>query len=732
MHPSRLWAIQEATRREVRIVPHLSDPESARISHRFGANTFNVEAMREKLPKPVYQALIDTIQHGRRLDASIADSVAHAVKEWALEHGTTHFCHWFMPMTGLTAEKHDSFLTFTRDGLPIERFSGSQLIQSEPDASSFPSGGMRTTFEARGYTAWDPSSPIFIMEAPNGRTLCVPSVFISYYGEALDKRTPLLRSMQALERAALDIIALFGNSNPRRVIPTVGPEQEYFLIDRAFFALRPDLVAAGRTLLGARPPRGQELEDHYFGAIQGRIQACMQEAEHELYKLGVPVKTRHNEVAPSQYESAPIFEPANVAADHNQLVMEVLDQVARRHRLALLLHEKPFAGVNGSGKHVNWSMMTDTGANLLDPGDSPHRNLRFLVFLMGTVRAVHQRAALLRGAIARAGNDHRLGANEAPPAIISVYLGDQLSEIIESIEAGTVSELATEERILRLGLSSLPDVNQDYTDRNRTSPFAFTGNKFEFRAVGASANIASPVTVLNAAVAESLEHLHQRIKTQLEGGKSIEEASLDVIREVIAETRDVRFEGNNYDPAWIEEATRRGLPHLRSTPEALEQFTLAESIELFKRTGVMTEGELRARYNVWIERYLNDLGIEVEALLDLVRTSVLPAATKHQRNLAEAAHATAQALGDGAPSHEVEELERALAAIARTRASTHRLQALWADINRNGDPPARARRVAAEVMPAMAELREAADALEEMVDDDLWPLPSYPEMLFLT
>jgi len=513
----RLWAIHQVTSRSIRSLPELA--RGAKITDTFGLNTFNATAMREKLAKPIFESLQETIRRGKRLDAGIADEVAHAVKEWALEKGVTHFCHWFQPQTGLTAEKHDSFLTLEDEG-PIERFSGAQLIQSEPDASSFPSGGVRTTFEARGYTAWDPSSPIFVVDGPNGKTLCVPSIFISYHGDALDNKTPLLRSMDVVSKKALEILRLFGDDGADRVVPTLGAEQEYFLIDRAFYSLRPDLVSTGRTLIGARPPKGQELEDHYFGSIKPRVLAFMQECENELYKLGIPIKTRHNEVAPSQYEMAPIFEEANVASDNNQIVLETMSRVAGRHDLALLLHEKPFAGVNGSGKHCNWSLMDSRGRNLLEPGATPERNLQFLVFLMAVLRAVHRRAGLLRAAIASAGNDHRLGANEAPPAIISVFLGEQLTRVLESVEGGPTAGAAAVERI-GLGISKLPEVARDNTDRNRTSPFAFTGNKFEFRAVSSASAVAMPTAFLNAAVADALGELGDALSRRREAGDSL-------------------------------------------------------------------------------------------------------------------------------------------------------------------------------------------------------------------
>ncbi len=726
----RLWAIQEVLRRQDRTLPVLNGTERKPISVIFGESTFNTRSMQEKLPKHIYEKLQDTIRRGQALDRSIADVVAHAIKEWAMEKGATHFCHWFQPMTGLTAEKHDSFLTFGEHGMPIERFSGSQLIQSEPDASSFPSGGMRTTFEARGYTAWDASSPVYIMDGPNGRTLCIPSVFISYHGEALDKKTPLLRSMRALNEAALRVLQLFGNTTAHRVVPTVGPEQEYFLIDRAFAALRPDLTTAGRALLGARPPKGQQLEDHYFGSIKSRVQAFMQESEYELYKLGIPVKTRHNEVAPSQFECAPIFEEANVAADHNQIVMEVMRQVARRHDFALLLHEKPFDGINGSGKHNNWSMMDSDGRNLLEPGESPRENLQFLVFLMATVRGVYQRAGLLRAAIASSGNDHRLGANEAPPAIISVYLGEQLTRILDAIEADRLEpQAAVEERLIKLGLSTLPEVSQDYTDRNRTSPFAFTGNKFEFRAVGSSASIAFPISVLNAAVVESLHHLAEAIAAQRDKGVPFAQAVMDVVRGVIAETKAIRFEGNNYAAEWVEEAARRGLPNLMRTPESLAELVKPESIDLFVATGVYSKDEVQARYHVRLERYLKDIDIEVSTLLDMARTMVLPAAMEHQLRLAHSIEAVARVKGQ-APWAQMGLLDACSEEIGSLRERMDGLDQLVKGLA-SAPEHERAHRYAYEVAPAMQVVRESCDRLEEMVADSLWPLPKYPEMLFM-
>lgn len=732
----RFRAIEEIRNRAIRQVPALADPENRqrKVSDFFGENTFDTKVMRAKLSRPTFNKLQQTIRRGAKIDNEIAAEVAHAVKEWAIEKGCTHFCHWFQPQTGLTAEKHDAFLTIDAEGQAIERFSGAQLIQAEPDASSFPSGGMRSTFEARGYTAWDPSSPIFIVENANGKTLCIPSVFISYHGHALDKKTPLLRSMEYLNKQALDILRLFGNASVERVYPTLGPEQEYFLIDRAFYTLRPDLVAAGRTLVGARPPKGQELEDHYFGSIKSRILSFMQEAEHELYRLGIPVKTRHNEVAPSQYECAPIFEEANVASDHNQLVMEVLRSVARRHGLALLLHEKPFAGVNGSGKHNNWSLMDSDGNNLLDPGKTPQQNLQFLVFLAATLKAVHRRAGLLRAAIATSGNDHRLGANEAPPAIISVFLGEQLTRILDAIETGKDAGLPTEERVITLGISKLPTVSRDYTDRNRTSPFAFTGNKFEFRAVPSSSVISTPIAYLNAAVGEALGELKEAIASRVSAGTPLDKAALEAVREAIVATKNVRFEGNNYAPEWAAEAERRGLPNLKRVPEALAQMVTPEAKAFFTKTGLYTPEEAESRYHVKIERYVKDIDIEVETMRSIVRTLVLPAAYAHQEALARAIQAAVAAAQAAKGSVFVDPQVKELEAFAKTIALLkERLATFEGETAAAGklDAPAKARALADKVLPAMSALREVCDAVEETVADSLWPLPKYREMLFL-
>lgn len=706
-----------------------------KVSEYFGQNTFSLDQMKQKLPKDVFQKLVSTIQTGKKLDQEIANSVAHAIKEWALDHGVTHFCHWFQPQTGLTAEKHDAFVSFDDNNRVIEKFSGSQLIQSEPDASSFPSGGMRTTFEARGYTAWDPSSPVFIVESTNGKTLCIPSVFLSYHGHSLDEKTALLRSMEALSREACALLSQMGETGIKRVLPSLGVEQEYFLIDRAFVALRPDLVMSGRSLLGGQPPKGQQLEDHYFGSIPARVQAFMSEVELELYKLGVPVKTRHNEVAPSQFETAPIFEEANVAVDHNQITMEVLRKVALRHHFQCLLHEKPFAGVNGSGKHCNWSMSIAAssteldGDNLLDPGKTPHENLRFLIMLVATLKGVHEHAGILRASIASSGNDHRLGANEAPPAIISVFLGDQLSAILDQIEKGAGGERNTEAAMIQLGVSKLPEVMRDNTDRNRTSPFAFTGNKFEFRAVGSSASPAFPVTVLNAAVADGMSKVRARLKAKLDGGKARDAALLELIREVAIETKSVRFEGNGYSDEWVHEASRRGLLNLKKTPEALAQLNTPSARKLFAEQQVFGEAELASRFHVRIERFVKNLLIECDTLKQMVDTQILPVAFEYHGKLAGLV-ASAKAAGVEAPQKgSLDQVGALIQALTSRRQlmekALHHAESLVTEEQKAAE-------LAGSVANAMLEVRKACDELEGAVADSAWPLPKYREMLFIS
>src|SRR4051812_2498605 len=638
---SRKAVMQEITKREVRSVSTSENGADQRTSEYFGANTFGVRQMRDKLPRDTYAKLLDAVKHGKKLDAAIAPRVAQAIKEWALSHGATHFTHWFQPQTGLTAEKHDAFLSFD-DGQALEAFGAAQLIQSEPDASSFPSGGLRATWEARGYTAWNPASPVFISEMGGVKTLYIPSVFIGYNGEALDEMTPLLRSSDVLSEKAIELLEVLGDTGVYRVYTTMGPEQEYFLIDRGHFALRPDLVMAGRTLIGAPPPRGQQLEDHYFGGIPERIQACIADVEYELYKLGVPIITRHNEVAPCQFEMAPRFEETDVAVDHNQLVMATLRRVALRHGLQALLHEKPFAGINGSGKHCNWSMSIAAdnpeidGYNLLKPGQTPHQNIRFLVFLAAILRAVYKHAGLLRSGIGTSGNEHRLGANEAPPAIISVFMGGMLTKVIDAIAAGKTVGSA-EQQMIKLGIARLPEIEKDNTDRNRTSPFAFTGNKFEFRAVGSSQSIAFPIVLLNAAVAEAIAEITAALKAELKKTKKVDDAVLKVVRPIFKETSPIRFEGNNYSEEWVKDAAKRGLPNFRRTPEALSQLVTKQSRKLLTSLGILSDEELDSRYHVRVERYIKDMLIEMHTLREMIDTQVLPAAFSYAGSLAASA-----------------------------------------------------------------------------------------------
>ncbi|MGK5085935.1 glutamine synthetase III [Bdellovibrionota bacterium FG-2] len=733
---ARFAAVREITSRTPRKFDPPRDESGKRlkVSEFYGVNTFDIHKMK-KLPQSVFTKLLQTIESGGKLEPEIADTVAHAVKEWALARGVTHFCHWFQPQTGSTAEKHDAFLSLDENSMPLEKFSGAQLIQSEPDASSFPSGGMRTTFEARGYTAWDPSSPMFIMEHTNGKTLCIPSVFISYHGDSLDKKTGLLRSMDVLSHRVCDLLHLVGYPQIKRVVPTLGAEQEYFLIDRSFFNLRPDLLMTGRTLVGGQPPKGQQLEDHYFGSIPARAQAYMSEMEYELYKLGVPVKTRHNEVAPSQFETAPIFEEANISTDHNQLVMEIMKRVALRHNFAVLLHEKPFAGINGSGKHNNWSMMVTAsgheldGENLLDPGKTPHQNLRFLLMLVSVLKGVHKHAGILRAGIASAGNEHRLGANEAPPAIISVFLGDLLSRILNEIENGSFANQNPEAAVLRLGVSKLPEVMRDNADRNRTSPFAFTGNKFEFRAVGSSASTAFPVMLINAAVADGISEVTEALRKKGAAQKDLDAAILEVVREAIKETKPIRFEGNNYSEEWVKEAEKRSLPHLRKTPEALAELTTEKTKELFKRLGIFSEAELLSRYHVRLERYIKNMVIEVVTLKSMIDTQILPAAFAYHGQLAQAISA-AKSAGISAPQlPTVEKLSGLIQTLQARRiefeGSTLKFEGLTSEEEK-------AHLLSREISEKMLSIRQASDEIEALVADDYWPLPKYREMLFLS
>jgi glutamine synthetase len=703
---------------------------SERIDSIFGSDIFSRSMMRQRLPKEVYRSLLRTIDQGEPLDPAVADVVAASMKDWAIENGATHYTHWFQPLTGLTAEKHDSLAGPDGSGGVVFNFSGSELVQGEPDASSFPSGGLRATFEARGYTAWDATSPAFLMRGENNVTLCIPTAFVSWTGEALDTKIPLLRSVQALSKQALRILRIFGTDvGVSRIVTTVGPEQEYFLVDRELFYQRPDLLTCERTLFGAKPPKGQQLEDHYFGTIPPRVLAFMAEAERELYRLGVPVKTRHNEVAPGQYEIAPLFEASHIASDHQMLLMETLKRVAPRYGLQALLHEKPFAGVNGSGKHNNWSMSTDTGVNLLDPQDETHSNMQFLVFLVATIRAVDIHADLLRASIASAANDHRLGANEAPPAIISIFLGEMLVDILEQIEAG-LPKRTIKGGILDLGAKTLPMLPRHSGDRNRTSPFAFTGNKFEFRAVGSSASIAWPNTVLNTIVAESVDYVAGELESAI-GAKpteaKLQSAVVSVLKQLIHKHKRVIFDGDNYSEEWHTEAEQRGLPNLKDSVEAFAVLRDKKNAELFKRYGVLSKAELDSRTHIAIEKYIKQLAIEAETMVSIARGQILPAALRHQQQMAEAVASTKAAGVDC--SDTTDALRSLVGLVTKLRNATTAVE--QASLHHDADPIKHAAQISRELKPAMAELRSTVDMLETLVAADLWPLPTYRDLLFL-
>jgi glutamine synthetase len=686
----------------------------------YGANVFSPIVQRQRLPKAVYRQLQLTLEHGEALDPALADAVASAMKEWAMEKGATHFTHWFQPLTGSTAEKHDSFYAPTGDGNAIAEFSGKELIQGEPDASSFPTGGIRATFEARGYTAWDPTSPAFILENPNGAYLCIPTAFASWTGEALDHKIPLLRSMDAMSKSALKALKLFGHDDATRVFTTVGPEQEYFLIDERFFFERLDLVTTGRTLFGAQPPKGHELDDHYFGSIPERVLACMLDVELELAKLGVPIKTRHNEVAPAQYEVAPIFEPSNVGSDHQHLTMATLQNVARRDGLVCLLHEKPFAGVNGSGKHNNWSVGTDTGHNLLEPGDTPHENLQFLFFCAAVIAAVDDHQQLLRASVANAGQDHRLGANEAPPAIMSIFLGTDLEKVFNAIESGS-GDAATPQSYLELGAAVLPKLPKHGGDRNRTSPFAFTGNKFEFRALGSSMSLGLPNTVLNTIVAQAVDRMASAVADATSGGSSLEEAVLAVVKDTWSAHKRVVFDGDGYSEDWHAEAESRGLANLRQTPDALPWLIEPSTVEVFEHYDVLSERELHARFEVFVEQYTTTINIEGETAASIARTMLLPAAVQW-----------AAVLGRSGESAGVTRLKSEATGLVDEFVETvFALEEANANHPEGVDPLDAARYVQQTVIPAMAAVRQVADRLEKVVPDDLWPLPKYAEILFI-
>ena len=683
----------------------------------YGQYVFNESAQRKFLAKPIFDKLRRTIDGHEPFDLTIVDAVAHAVKEWALSHGATHYTHWFVPMTGSTAEKHDSFLAPTGEGRTIAEFSGKNLVQGEPDASSFPSGGIRATFEARGYTAWDVTSPIFLQVEPNGVTLTIPTAYVSFTGEALDYKIPLLRSQDALGKQALRVLRWFGNTGAKLVFTNIGPEQEYFLVDRRLAEQRPDLLLTGRTLFGASSPKGQELEDQYFGPIRERVLAYMMDLDRELWRLGIPAKTRHNEVAPAQFEMAPVFEPTSVGSDHNMLVMSTMRRLAQQHGLMLLIHEKPFAGINGSGKHNNWSMATDSGENLLDPGRDPHANAQFLAFLLAVIRAVNVHADLLRASIADAGNDHRLGANEAPPAIMSIFLGSQLEDVIQQIEQGPASA-SKDGGSLDLGVSSLPGLPRDATDRNRTSPFAFTGNKFEFRAVGSSAPIYWPQTVLNTAVADSLSDLADDLE-------KLEPRDFDGLSEILSGiargNKQVIFGGNGYSPEWHAEAERRGLPNNKSTVDALPALATPRAKAVFARFGVLSERELGARVEIAWERYVKVGNIEANTALDIARTMILPSAVRYLGQLSAA----------GSAARAVESLSaRSGELVDRLSAAMEQLEGAQHEAHEAGWVQEEARVVVEKVIPAQDELRAAADELETLIADDLWPMPKYRELLF--
>ncbi len=696
------------------------------LQETFASNVFTLSVMRQYVSAEAYEA-VQGLSAGSTIERQVADEIASAMKTWAVSKGATHYTHWFQPLTGLTAEKHDAFFTLSSDGRPLERLSGGELSQQEPDASSFPSGGIRNTFEARGYTGWDPSSPAFVI----GTTLCIPSIFISYTGEHLDYKGPLLKTISLIDHAATEVCQLF-ERGVTQVKVTLGPEQEYFLVDRAFFEARPDLVLAGRTVVGAAPARGQQLEDHYFGTIPERVINFMIDFEAEALKLGIPVKTRHNEVAPSQYESAPFFEEMNLAVDHNQLLMDVIERVAKRHNLRALLHEKPFAGINGSGKHNNWSLGTNLGRNLFSPGKTPKDNLQFLTFLICTIKAIHVNADLLRSSIASAGNDHRLGANEAPPAIISVFLGQELDGILNELEKTSVQAKISPKAPLQLGISRIPQLLQDNTDRNRTSPFAFTGNKFEFRAVGSSANIASPMIVLNTIVADQLLKFKAEVDARIEKGEAKEVAIVELLRKYVKESKAIRFEGNGYSDEWKAEAKKRGLSNITSTPEALDAIVSKASVELFERHSIMTERELHARHEIRLEIYAKKIGIEAQVLAEMSMTQVVPAALQYQKELIESVEGMKDiGLPAATFASHVDLIKQISGHVADIVKGVEKMEAARAKAEATEAARARAIAFQKNVVSQFEPIRAAVDALETIVDDERWPLPKYREMLFM-
>lgn len=699
--------------------------DKVNVSEIFGANVFNDNVMRARLPKAVYKELQKTIELGKELNPAIADTVANAMKDWAVEHGATHYTHWFQPMTGITAEKHDAFIHPTGDGKVMLEFSGKELIKGEPDASSFPSGGLRATNEARGYTAWDCTSPAFLKESPDGSTiLCIPTAFSSYTGEALDKKTPLLRSMEAINKQTLRILRLFGNTTATKVTTYVGAEQEYFLIDKKDYEKRKDLIFTGRTLFGAMPPKGQELDDHYFGSVKTRVLSYMHDLNVELWKLGISAKTQHNEVAPCQHELAPVYGTTNVGTDHNQLIMETMKKVAERHDLACLLHEKPFAGVNGSGKHNNWSLCTDEGQNLLEPGKTPHDNIQFLLFLTAILKAVDEHADLLRLSAAATGNDHRLGADEAPPAIISVYLGEQLDDVLEQLDTTGEATSSIKGKRFESGVATLPSFRQDATDRNRTSPFAFTGNKFEFRMVGSTQSTGTPNTIINTIVADAL----CQIADELEQAEDFEMAVHDKIKELIGKHKRIVFNGNGYSDEWVEEAARRGLPNIKSMVDAVEAYRKPENVELFEKYGVLSKVEMESRAEIYYENYAKQINIETKTMLDMARKQIIPAVMKYAGDLAKGANEV-RAMGmdvsvqENILSNITTELKNLVNAVEALDAIDDKARAME-------DMEEAAKCFHTDVVPAMEAVRVPADKLEELLDKEYWPFPQYEDMLF--
>ncbi len=709
-----------------------------KVSSYYGSNTFNELTMKKVLSEKTFNAFKKWQDEGVVISEKQADEIANAMKEWAIEKGATAYTHWFQPMTGLTAEKHDGFISVNGKDQVLEKFSGGKLIQGEPDASSFPSGGIRATFEARGYTAWDPSSPAFIAEVELGKTLCIPSIFVSYTGEALDKKLPLLRSDAAINKAALELMKIFGHTDVKNVYSTCGPEQEYFLIDEGYYKLRTDLQLTGRTLFGTSSSKGQQLEDQYFGSIKERILNYMNEVAEEAYKIGIPVTTRHNEVAPHQYEFAPIFEKSNIAADHNQMLMDIMKKVAHRHQLVCLLHEKPFAGINGSGKHLNWSLADDKGNNLLNPGDTPEDNLQFLTILVAVIQAVYQHSDMLRAAVAFAGNEHRLGAgeNEAPPAIVSVYLGEQLTKIINAIETGKLTKTKKSD-LFDLGVGLLPRFIRDQSDRNRTSPFAFTGNKFEFRALGSSMNISTAIAVVNTVVADAFDSVTEQIKAELKKNSELKKVVFSVLGTIIKDSRNVLFEGNNYAQEWLDEAKRRGLPNEPSSPEALKAFIKPANIAMFEKQGVLSKVEMKSRYHIWIDTYDKVIDIEAKTLIDMANTQVLPHAYEFQAEVANGLDILLDyskdktiKLVDGAVEDRKELFSDLSAEVYYIRKNLKELSALLRKAD-GLDEVERARLYFTEVKPVMEHIRRHIDGLEAVMPDSKWLLPKYKEMLFI-